>query len=123
MRFISFSVLALMALAGCGGSGGANDPARVVAQCVACHSFKKDAPKQAGPNLHGIMGQQAASRADFAYSSALKNSGITWTAETLDAYIATPRKLVPGTRMSFAGEPDPARRMAIIAYIEAVSAE
>lgn len=123
MRFISLSILAFTVLAGCGGSGGANDPARAVAQCVACHSFKKDAPKQAGPNLYGIIGQQAGSRPDFAYSSALKNSGITWSAETLDAYIASPRQAVPGTRMSFAGEPNPAKRKAIIDYIQSESAK
>jgi cytochrome c2 len=30
--------------------------------------------------------------ADYRYSRALRDSGITWTAEALDTFIATPRR-------------------------------
>jgi hypothetical protein len=33
----------------------------------------------------------------------MKRSGITWTAETLDKYIADPQAFIPGNRMPYAG--------------------
>lgn len=124
MRIIGFSTLALatLTLAGCGGEKSAG-PADAVARCAACHSFDKGGAKRSGPNLHDILGKTAGTQAGFTYSNAMKGSGVTWTAETLDAFIAAPNKIVPGNRMGFAGEADAARRKAIIAYIEAESAK
>lgn len=109
-------VVAALALSGCGGDRSVG-PANAVARCVACHSFDKGGAKRAGPNLHAILGQVAGTQPGVTYSSAMKESGITWTAETLDAFIAAPDKVVPGNRMSFPGESDPATRKAIIAYM------
>lgn len=112
----------LMLITGCGGEPAPTSPApsapAAVAQCAACHTFEKDGPRRTGPNIHGIIGQVAGTRPGFTYSAALKNSGITWTPETLDAYITAPSKSVPGTRMGFTGEPDATKRKAIIAYIQ-----
>ena len=38
----------------------------------------------------------------------MRRSGITWTAKTLDEFIADPQKVVVGNRMPYAGLPDPA---------------
>jgi cytochrome c len=113
-----FAVLALAALplAACGGEKQAG-PADAAARCVACHTFDKDGAKRTGPNLYGIIGATAGSQPGFTYSTPMKNSGVTWTAETLDTFIATPRKVIPGNRMTFEGEPDAAKRRAIIAYM------
>lgn len=108
-------VIAALGLAGCGSKS--NDAPNPVARCMTCHSFKEAGPKLSAPNLHGMFGKRAASGADFKYSEALKNSGITWTAENLDAYIAAPAKLIPGTRMNFPGELDAAKRRAIVDYM------
>ena len=68
------------------------------AKCAACHSI---ACNRNGPKLEGILGRRAGSVADFKYYSAeLKNSGIVWSEETLDAFIRDPDKLVPGNSMS-----------------------
>ena len=79
-------------------------------------------PIGVGPNLYGIVGQTAASVEGFNYSDALASSGITWTEEELDAYIANPAAKVPGTTMMAGAITDAGRREAIIAYIENVSA-
>ena len=50
----------------------------------------------------------------------MRGSGLTWDAATLDAYIADPRRLVPGTKMSFAGVRSPDDRAAIVAYLESL---
>jgi cytochrome c2 len=39
--------------------------------------------------------------ADYSYSKALKNSGLTWDETTLDRWLTNPSALVPGTKMFF----------------------
>ena len=51
----------------------------------------------------------------------MKRSGITWTPQTLDEFIADPQKAVPANRMPFAGMPDAADRADLIAYLEKAS--
>ena len=53
----------------------------------------------------------------FAYSAALRASGIVWTEEALDRFIANPTKTVPGTTMGYAGVKDDAERRDLIAYL------
>jgi cytochrome c len=49
--------------------------------------------------LQGIVGRVAGSIEGFNYSPALRDSGVTWTAETLETYLANPTAMVRGTRM------------------------
>ena len=86
------------------------------AMCTACHSRDAGAPQRMGPNLHDVLGRKAGSNPGFDYSAELRASNITWDAKQLDAYLAAPRKLVPGTRMVIA-VPDIARRQALIEYL------
>ncbi len=71
-----------------------------------------------GPSLAGLFGRRAGSLADFRYSAAMRKSGITWTPQTLDAFIADPQKRVPANRMPYAGLTDPAARADLIAYLD-----
>ena len=87
-------------------------------QCRTCHTVVKDGPNMTGPNLNGVFGRAAAARADYAYSDVLKVSGLRWDAATLDKWIANPRGLVPGTKMSFAGLGDANDRRDVIAYLK-----
>jgi len=48
----------------------------------------------------------------------MKRSGITWTAKTLDDFIADPQKVVAGNRMPYAGLTDANDRADLIAYLE-----
>ena len=73
-----------------------------------------------GPSLHKIVGRKAGEIAGDTYSAANKNSGITWTEEKLFQYLENPQRVVPGTKMSFAGWPtDPQKRADVIAYLKA----
>lgn len=87
-----------------------------VRQCGLCHSPRAGEVLTA-PSLAGVVGRKAGSVKGFSYSSALKGWGRRWDAPLLDAYIANPGKVVPGSRMSFAGQPDPVRRADLIAYL------
>ena len=64
-----------------------------------------------------MFDRKAGELADFRYSPALKRSGITWTAQTLDTFIADPQAVVPANRMPYAGMPDAGARADLIAYM------
>jgi cytochrome c len=103
---------------------GAGDPARgsrVFGQCMACHSV---APGEhmTGPSLARVWNQKAASAEGFSrYSEALKRADVVWSEATLDAWLATPEKFLPGTSMTFPGIKDAKDRQDVIAYLRAVS--
>lgn len=96
----------------------ASTGAQTFAQCRACHTLTQGGKSVMGPNLHGVFGRRAGSMPGFAYSPALKGSGLVWDARTLDAFLAAPTVKVPGTRMVLKVA-DPARRAALIAYLKA----
>jgi len=84
--------------------------------CAACHA-PQPGVANVGPSLTGVFGRKAGTLADFRYSPALKRSGITWTPETLDIFLADPQKAVPNNRMPYAGMPDAADRADLIAFL------
>jgi cytochrome c len=97
------------------------DPARANAAhgqalyqaCAACHSIDDN---DIGPRHRGVVGRRAGSIADYNYSSALKNSGLTWDKTMLDRWLSNPSALVPGTKMFFKID-DAQTRADLIAYL------
>jgi cytochrome c len=85
-------------------------------ECGDCHSAKEGKAKK-GPPLVGINGRKAGSIAGFAYSDAMLQSGITWSADKIDAYITHPKKVVAGGKMKYDGLEDAAARADVIAYV------
>ena len=83
--------------------------------CQTCHDPKVN---KIGPHLDGVVGRKAGSVADFSYSAANKGSGITWTPEKLFQYLEAPQRVVPGTKMTFAGFSDPQKRADVIEYLK-----
>ena len=81
--------------------------------CARCHSL--DANK-IGPKHRGVVGRRAGLVPGYAYSPALKASGILWTPQALDRWLQGPSAMVPGTKMFFRVA-DPAQRAAIIGYL------
>jgi cytochrome c len=86
-------------------------------ECAACHKLDAGA-SEVGPSLHGLFSRKAGELADFRYSPAMKRSGITWTAETLDKYIADPQAFIPANRMPYAGISNAADRADLIASLQ-----
>jgi cytochrome c len=112
------AAVALLAAAGAARADG--DAARGEKQfveCATCHTLERGV-NNVGPSLFGLFGRKAGDVADYRYSPALKKSGITWTPQTLDTYIADPQQQVPGNRMPYAGLPDAAARADLIAYLQ-----
>ena len=52
----------------------------------------------------------------------MKTSGVTWTAAELESFIADPAAKIPGTTMVAGAIADPAKRQAVIAYLESATA-
>jgi cytochrome c len=112
---------AAAAAAGLGAAAGpalaGGDPVRgatVYERCEGCHSLDAN---RVGPMHRGVFGRTAGTVPDYAYSQALKDSGLIWDEETLDVWLQGPRAFVPGVRMTFQLT-DPQDRADVIAYLK-----
>ena len=100
---------------------GAPDAARgeqIYARCLACHALAFD---RVGPHHCGLFGRLAGSVPNFNYSPAMKNSHIVWNDKTLDRFLSSPLKTVPGTSMTYDGVSDAEERGDLIAYLRHVN--
>jgi cytochrome c len=86
-------------------------------ECRACHAVERGT-NGVGPDLHGVFGRRAGALEDFRYSPALKKSGITWSKQTLDEYVADPQKAVPANRMPYGGMPEARDRADLMDYLQ-----
>lgn len=100
-------VLALLPLA-LGPAKAADLGAAELRKCQICHALDKGGPNRVGPDLYGIYGRKAGSVAGFAYSEAMKASGIVWDEAALATFLRDPKAAIPGNRMSFPGIKDDA---------------
>jgi cytochrome c len=97
-------------------TGDATKGEAVFVQCKTCH-VTDPGQNRIGPSLHNVVGRKAGSVEGYQYSAANKGSGITWTKEKLFQYLEKPQRVVPGTKMAFAGIPDAQKRADVIAYL------
>jgi cytochrome c len=77
------------------------DPVRgrtVYQACMGCHSLDED---DVGPRHRGVVGRAAGTVPGYAYSPALKRSGLVWSPANLDRWLTNPQSLVPGVKMFF----------------------
>jgi cytochrome c oxidase assembly protein Cox11 len=82
--------------------------------CAGCHALDRNL---VGPPLGGVIGRRAGSVATYpSYSPALAHSGIVWSKDTLDRWLAGPQHDVPGSLMPMAIA-QPVARRDIIAYL------
>lgn len=102
-------------------AGDAKKGADVFAEeCGDCHSAIPGKSKK-GPPLTGVIGRKAGTAANFSgYSDAMKESGIVWAADRIDAYITHPKKVVPAGKMKYDGLEDAAARADVIAYLSSL---
>jgi len=93
----------------------------LVKACAACHSLDSSGTAKAtGPALYGVI-DRAVGSTGFAYSDSMKAKGGKWGYEQLNAFLANPKGVVAGTKMSYAGEKDAAKRADIISYLRTLA--
>ncbi len=115
------TVIALALLAGSTvaavAAGDAKAGANVFKRCAVCHTDDKDGGDGLGPNLFGISGRKAASKPGFSYSAPLSKSGIVWNQANLTKWVAGPGRMVPGTKMQFAGITSKTQQANVVAFL------
>jgi cytochrome c2 len=85
--------------------------------CKACHALVPGEKNDLGPSLDGVIGRRAATLPGFEYSDALASTGIVWTPEAIETWLAAPDGIVPGTKMKFTGYQSAADRRDVVAYL------
>lgn len=110
----ALALAALLAPSAAAAAGDAVHGAQIYKTCGICHSFDKNGQ---GPRHAGVFGRTAGSVPDYAYSPALKKSGIVWNDETLDKWLTDPSTLVPGTKMFYRLK-SPQDRADVIEYLK-----
>ncbi len=97
-------------------AGDAANGEKVFKKCRACHQVA-EGKNGVGPSLWGVVGRQVASVDGFNYSDGMKAHGGAWDLKTLDAFLADPKGVVPGTKMTFAGLASQQDRLDVITYM------
>lgn len=132
LKTLTLAAAAVVALALPGSADAAGDAAKgkkAYNACKACHTLT--GKHTVGPSLKGIMGRKAADTDFKRYSKSLKaagEKGLVWNEETLDGFIAKPKKWMSDylgekakIRMAYPGEKKADKRADIIAYIKEAS--
>jgi len=98
--------------------GDASHGKTLFSRCSGCHTVTDQ--NKVGPHLSGVFGRQAGSVEGFRYSTALASNGQVWDDTTLDTFLTSPSKAVPGTMMTVS-LPKPQDRADIIAYLKTLT--
>jgi len=91
------------------------------AVCRSCHAVSPDGEDMTGPNLWSVFGRKAGSKPGFSYSDDMKAAGWTWDADRIQSWIANPRAVLAGTKMTYVGMSDPNDRRDVVAYLKVIS--
>jgi cytochrome c len=93
----------------------------LTSKCASCHQFDPGDTPSTGPGLYGVVGRQPASQIKYTtYDSAIQDFEKThpaWTYDLLYQFLKAPGQFMPGTKMTFVGDPNPTDRINIIAYL------
>ena len=92
--------------------------AEVFKKCAACHTINQGGANGIGPNLYATLGEGIAQgKGGYAFTDALKGVGGKWDFDKMNAWLTSPRKFAPGTKMTFAGLGSAEDRANVILYL------
>ncbi len=93
----------------------ASPPIRaVIHTCAECHSFSDSVTAGGRISLLRIHGRRFAAGDPELYSDALKKAAGQWDSSTLDRYLESPQRMIPGTTMQYRGITDDALRAEVV---------
>jgi cytochrome c2 len=126
MQFPTRTLIAALALASVPAAALAEGDAALgkdlfTQRCGICHSVTDGETRPTGPNLKSVVGRKAGEGGDYTYSAAMKDSGLTWDAANLNAFLENPAGKIPGTYMPIP-TPDAKERADLIGYLESLKA-
>jgi cytochrome c len=124
----AIAVIAAAALPAAAGAAEAlrGDPVRgkaIYNRCIGCHSIDRD---RTGPRHEGLIGRTVGSVPGFQYSPAMRKAGeagMVWNESTLDRFLESPTRFMPGTRMGYAGIKGAQERADLIAFLRSAGEE
>lgn len=87
-------------------------------KCRACHTITSDKMNMTGPHLYSLFGRKSGTEPGYTFSDAMTAHNTVWDFDSLNTYLESPQTVVKGTKMSFMGIPDEAKRHALIAYLK-----
>ena len=94
-------------------------------KCAGCHKIEQNKKGGMGPNLYGIFNSPAGQVEGYRYSEWLKESGIIWNRESLQAWLSDRKtreeyfgKNVFKTKMMWTGIKKEEQMKAILDYLE-----
>lgn len=93
-------------------------------KCSVCHTLTPEGGNRAGPTLYGLIGRKAGTVKGYAYSKALKESGIVWDERTItNLFEQGPDVYTPGSKMPLQRITDREKRDALIAFLKEAGKE
>ena len=113
---LQIAAATLLVASGAMAAGDAVKGKKIAKKCKACHTVARGGKNRLGPNLFDILGKPAGKVKGYKYSKALSASGIVWDEHTFTDFVAKPRKVVKGTKMSFRGIKKATQRADLLAY-------
>ena len=122
-RALAAALMAALAGPALAQEGDAAAGEKVFKKCAVCHAVEPDGPVKPGPNLHDVVGRATGTVEGFKYSDAMLKAGEeghVWTPEELSLYLENPKKMMPGTKMTFAGLKKPGERADVVAYLVSI---
>ena len=95
-----------------------NGERQFLRKCSVCHTLTPDGQRRAGPTLHGLFGREAGSVESYAYSPAMRDIDLVWTAETIDRLFEIgPDHYTPGSKMPMQRIASPEDRADLITFL------
>lgn len=90
----------------------------IYTQCIGCHApdFHRTGPKHCG-----ILGRSAGTQKGFKYTTAMVDSNIVWTKESLEKFLLAPLKMIPGTSMGYVGIASIQERKQLVSFLSSLN--